>query len=439
LSLVNGKWEVTLRDTSIYDEKGRLSQYINMPYSFELEKLTPKYREIYVYDDSNRVIEKAHDSYNPNSEEWKIGSKADYVYDSLGRTLSETTSDWVADLDKYIPYFKLNNRDFNKYNKPLYAEGFKFLSSETGYGDDTWMDFTWDTMNYDPQGNLLRTHRYMFTFGSIKPVEANTWRYNDKNKEIEHIYFRAFLDTTLADPWAPWQKTTTLYLENGCIDYSSNSKATSPTTWSLLTRLQYYWSEFDRPADQFDVSVSQIIDPNSSTQWSNAEKVTLEVKNLGTSAVNTIPVVCKINNIQLSGTIVEELAPGGSVQYTFEQKVDLSKLSTYTLTAYTKLQTDTYRKNDTCRKIIQKLAIDQTDKVSVQIYPNPVRTQLNIKSTSAIKQITIYTLSGQIVLQEEGQNQEMQSISVTSLAQGLYILQIQTQNGLEKKKISLVK
>ncbi|MEG2336377.1 MAG: hypothetical protein RSC04_01390, partial [Bacteroidales bacterium] len=80
--------------------------------------------------------------YNPNNEEWKIGSKVDYVYDSLGRTLSETTSDWVADLDKYIPYFKLNNRDFNKYNKPLYAEGFKFLSSETGYGDDTWMDFT---------------------------------------------------------------------------------------------------------------------------------------------------------------------------------------------------------------------------------------------------------------------------------------------------------
>ncbi|MEG2336378.1 MAG: hypothetical protein RSC04_01395, partial [Bacteroidales bacterium] len=54
LSLVNGKWKVTLCDTSIYDEKGRLSQYLNMPYSFELEKLTPKYREIYVYDDSNR-------------------------------------------------------------------------------------------------------------------------------------------------------------------------------------------------------------------------------------------------------------------------------------------------------------------------------------------------------------------------------------------------
>jgi len=58
------------------------------------------------------------------------------------------------------------------------------------------------------------------------------------------------------------------------------------------------------------------------------------------------------------------------------------------------------------------------------IYPNPTSKSLNIKTNNPFEQVEIYTLQGQKVLET---NQE--SIDVSSLSNGMYLIQVQTETG----------
>lgn len=60
------------------------------------------------------------------------------------------------------------------------------------------------------------------------------------------------------------------------------------------------------------------------------------------------------------------------------------------------------------------------------IYPNPIKNQLFIKSERPIKQARIYSLSGTLLLQEEGVEN---FIDVSSLKPGVFILEVTDQDG----------
>jgi len=68
------------------------------------------------------------------------------------------------------------------------------------------------------------------------------------------------------------------------------------------------------------------------------------------------------------------------------------------------------------------------------IYPNPVNNNLNIQSENRdIQIIEIYNLNGKLVLQHKYNLNE--AIDVSSLAKGLYLLKVQTENGSFTKKL----
>ncbi|MEO8515471.1 MAG: T9SS type A sorting domain-containing protein [Flavobacterium sp.] len=63
----------------------------------------------------------------------------------------------------------------------------------------------------------------------------------------------------------------------------------------------------------------------------------------------------------------------------------------------------------------------------IVLYPNPTSNLLNIKSSSIIKEITIWSVQGQKVLGFEN----VTSIDVSGLQSGMYITRVQTENGLQ--------
>jgi hypothetical protein len=69
---------------------------------------------------------------------------------------------------------------------------------------------------------------------------------------------------------------------------------------------------------------------------------------------------------------------------------------------------------------------------SIKIYPNPVEDILHIQSSATIEQATIYDLSGRIVRQVQMTN----DIPVQDLARGVYVIKIETKNGIEVGKIA---
>ena len=97
-----------------------------------------------------------------------------------------------------------------------------------------------------------------------------------------------------------------------------------------------------------DVGMMALVTPDISNlcSLSNAETISVKVRNYSPSAATNIPVTYSIN-----GTTVTETIPSinadDSVVYTFSRKADLSSWQTYSVSAWVHYSGDTYALNDT--------------------------------------------------------------------------------------------
>lgn len=86
---------------------------------------------------------------------------------------------------------------------------------------------------------------------------------------------------------------------------------------------------------------------------------------------------------------------------------------------------------DYCVYIGPQASIDE-EIINIDLYPNPTTGFLNVQSSYEIERITIYSSNGSIV---NVINQPKDNIDLSELANGLYYLMIQTNNGLITKKV----
>jgi hypothetical protein len=68
----------------------------------------------------------------------------------------------------------------------------------------------------------------------------------------------------------------------------------------------------------------------------------------------------------------------------------------------------------------------------LQIFPNPVKDEIFIKSDLVIEKVEIYSLSGNLLLLENKFNEK---ISVCALPQGIYLLKVYTDKGVAVSKV----
>ena len=98
-----------------------------------------------------------------------------------------------------------------------------------------------------------------------------------------------------------------------------------------------------------DVAMVQLVSPVTTNvcAMSNAETITVQVKNYSAATLTNVPVSYQINN----GTIVTEYIPsvaaGTTMNYAFTQTANLSAYQQYTLTTWARYATDNYTSNDT--------------------------------------------------------------------------------------------
>ena len=64
------------------------------------------------------------------------------------------------------------------------------------------------------------------------------------------------------------------------------------------------------------------------------------------------------------------------------------------------------------------------------IYPNPTGSTLTVESTSPIREITVYDLSGRVMMTANG-GDAISVMDVSSLQGGIYLLRVVTDNGVE--------
>lgn len=74
--------------------------------------------------------------------------------------------------------------------------------------------------------------------------------------------------------------------------------------------------------------------------------------------------------------------------------------------------------------------------VNLEIFPNPASAELNLKSTNTnIESVTVINLTGQILYVDKNVNSNLSKIDISSLAEGIYLIQVQTDKGLTTKKL----
>jgi len=71
----------------------------------------------------------------------------------------------------------------------------------------------------------------------------------------------------------------------------------------------------------------------------------------------------------------------------------------------------------------------------VEIYPIPVKDQLNIKAKSNIKNVKIYNISGQLIAEYDKLSEQQVSLSTKTLDSGIYFIEIETNTLIRQKFI----
>ena len=73
--------------------------------------------------------------------------------------------------------------------------------------------------------------------------------------------------------------------------------------------------------------------------------------------------------------------------------------------------------------------------MDINVYPNPVKDVLNVRTNCGAVSLKLYDVSGRLVKQQQISGKTLQQVAVGYLKNGLYLLKIENVKGVTTKKI----
>lgn len=85
----------------------------------------------------------------------------------------------------------------------------------------------------------------------------------------------------------------------------------------------------------------------------------------------------------------------------------------------------------TLYKIVDTLGQTEFAENGFSLYPNPARNQFTVKSSNGVfaSRIELFDISGKLLLSQNGALSPENTISVSGLAKGLYVVAVETADG----------
>ncbi|WP_430409787.1 T9SS type A sorting domain-containing protein [Kordia sp.] len=83
------------------------------------------------------------------------------------------------------------------------------------------------------------------------------------------------------------------------------------------------------------------------------------------------------------------------------------------------------------------LSVNDVENTSNQLvmYPNPAKDVVTITAQTAVKEVSIYDLSGKLILKTKNNTANTQNIELSTIANGMYLVQIKTEKTTTLKKL----
>jgi hypothetical protein len=189
---------------------------------------------------------------------------------------------------------------------------------------------------------------------------------------------------------------------------------------------------------QSDILLNTILSPSEPAKDYGEELITARVKNLGRDTIYTLPLSYSLNNsfpVNEVFALSPALAPGDSIDVTFQQKADLSFDGEYYIKVY-RTYPDDYAFNDSISKSVISTDILNiiTNSGDFSIGPNPINNSTAIICNIDIEKTKFTLFDGRGNKVWEYQRPYIFSgdrvyINSDWLARGMYILKIDTPNG----------
>jgi hypothetical protein len=92
-----------------------------------------------------------------------------------------------------------------------------------------------------------------------------------------------------------------------------------------------------------------------------------------------------------------------------------------------------FRNGDSLYSPVRQIFFDP-DRVQVRVYPNPTTGIININTSAECRDIQIFDASGRLLIRKAA-NGFQQTLSLTSLARGIYLMRLTTDKGGKLLKI----
>lgn len=187
---------------------------------------------------------------------------------------------------------------------------------------------------------------------------------------------------------------------------------------------------------QSDIYISKLVSPSEPTKDYGNEQIITRVKNIGRDTIYTLPLSYSINSsFPVNEVFVLEVFPGDSTDVTFLQTADLSNDGEYNIKVY-RTYPDNYAFNDSISKnVISTYIFDIiSNSGDFTVGPNPFNLSTTVISNIDLKttKFTLLDSRGKKVWEYQRpfiSRGDRVYINGTGLADGLYILKIDTDIG----------
>ena len=193
--------------------------------------------------------------------------------------------------------------------------------------------------------------------------------------------------------------------------------------------------------NEFDAGVISIDSPQSGF-LSSSENITITIRNFGANTISDFDVYFQVNGgEQISETTNETvntpIISGTTLQYTFETTVDFSIAADYEIIAGTLLENDEDNSNNSMSvNVVGSLGTYENDISNFEYFYNPKSDILSLSSNNMLKNIQLYNIIGQKIIDEKI-NKFNHQINLTILPKSIYFVKVESENGLESFKLSV--
>ena len=398
---------------------------------------------------------------------WEKTSKDEYIYDSEGKWITGIYYNWNNATKVWVN----ESKDEYKYKangKWDVAISYKWISATSNWENDAKQAFTYNAGGYATQilfydwnndikewVNDTKFDLIYNTDNTVKQFLVSSWSTTandwENSMKYDYTYTNDKLTLVLASIWdtdtSDW--TTAMKYE---YEYDSGGKITrttysvsTGTSWMAMTKYEYTYDTNNR------IATETRSDWNIVTQWTYAEMYEYKYD---TNGNNTEYYTYKWENGQwakqtkelttfdLNYTYADLILPSG--YSVFFSPYTLATVSggmnkplqdieyawnTGTTNWDNKSKTIYYYSAGPGTGVVEQKADDAS---AITIYPNPVANAFNLNTTESNVQISIFDLSGSLLLSKQISGSD--PVDVSFLSEGIYMAKIVTEKATVTRK-----